>query len=746
MKYLIHICLLCTNLLSFAGVVQPPPTRTIEDVPDGIVVTYYFDNPEIVESEYYENTKYIRYDGFGLNDNDGEPCIPFRNDTYLVPNNCAVTLSMLDSVYNDTTFVLSPSMPIMPDNGSRVMKHTITPYFGFFPTNIIHSSGVYLHREDALISVSISPVKYNYQTNTVRRYSLIKYKLTYSGTNYKYNGKSTSLARKICQNTSHSRSSADSTIRDDRHYLIITTTEYKDCLEDFVRWKRLKGYNVHIASRPKGSWTTDSVLNVVNGFFTGDSIKYLLIVGDVDDVPGVPFSYIYWDGNSYVTANAVTDFEYGLPSGTVNIPQIFRGRIPADNAQQVTTVLNKIIQYEKMPIIDDDFYHRGLNCAEFQDSNNDGREDRCFLMTSENIRNHVLIQGFQAFQQYVRTSSADTLRWNSSYSNGTLLPDSLQPNIFSWNGNSSMIASHINNGVFYVLHRDHGETNGWGHPPFKTNNINQLQNGNKLPIVFSLNCLTGKYDLLGDCFAEAFLKKSDGGCAGIYAATEVSFSGYNDAMALGMFDAIWPNLQPTHYFIYYPGYSSTPTPTYELGQILDQGFIRMGTTMGHKSYYSMVTKRLFHCFGDPSMQIYTEKPHFFAEPLIYSRGDSIFVFSEDGDCKITFYDKVTEDVKSYKGNYAAYANPSDNLVICLDRHNYVPYIWDYSKDLYIQNEDIQNETRVYRGNTIYMGNNVTSTKPAGDVNIQNSYITIQGNKLEIRQGTRIDKNFKFQNR
>ena len=81
MKYLIHICLLCTNLLSFAGVVQPPPTRTIEDVPDGIVVTYFFNDPEIVESEYYENTKYIRYDGFGLNDNDGEPCIPFRNDT-----------------------------------------------------------------------------------------------------------------------------------------------------------------------------------------------------------------------------------------------------------------------------------------------------------------------------------------------------------------------------------------------------------------------------------------------------------------------------------------------------------------------------------------------------------------------------------------------------------------------------------------------------------------------------------------
>ena len=41
---------------------------------------------------------------------------------------------------------------------------------------------------------------------------------------------------------------------------------------------------------------------------------------------------------------------------------------------------------------------------------------------------------------------------------------------------------------------------------------------------------------------------------------------------------------------------------------------------------------------------------------------------------------------------------------------------------------------------------VTSTKPTGDVNIQNSHVTIQGKRLELRPGTRIDKNFKFQNR
>lgn len=176
MKHIISIFLLFASLPSLAEVSHNLPTRTIEDVSDGIVVTYSFENPEIVESEYYENTKYIRYDGFGLSDNDGEPCIPFRNDTYLVPNDCAVTVSVLDSAYVDTTFVLSPSMPLIPDDKSPITMHSITPYIGFFPTNTIQSSGVYQHRKDALINVSVFPVKYNYQAQTLRRYSYIKYK------------------------------------------------------------------------------------------------------------------------------------------------------------------------------------------------------------------------------------------------------------------------------------------------------------------------------------------------------------------------------------------------------------------------------------------------------------------------------------------------------------------------------------------------------------------------------------------
>jgi hypothetical protein len=736
------------------------PERTIENVADGVIVTYNFSNPEIRPNYLFPGSYMWRYSGFGVCDISGKPAILHRSDMFYIPAGHTAQVTLLNATYRDTTLVMSPAIPNPPDNGSIVID-SITPYNGFYPNNVLKFGATQEYRGVGLQSVTVMPVKYNYNQHIVRAYSEIKYKVTFvqnnmrSASKRRSSGNMSDMTRTFLSNITLNYSPpnlrSDSTWHstpNECNLAIFTTNEYDNAIQDFVKWKRMTGYNVYTFTKNKGDWTQENVIALADSCLDSLNVHYLLIVGGHDDIPGVPFTYKYMDIIYLVTANAVTDFEYGRPTETDSVPQISRGRIPADNAQQVTTILNKIIRYEKNPIIDEDFYHTCLNCAEFQDKGKDGDEDLGFVMTSENILEHVLKQGYQVHRQYVRTPNTNTpiLYWSSLYGDGSALPDSLQPGSFAWNGNTDSIASYINNGVFYVLHRDHGDIDGWSHPAFMTSDVNQLQNGNKLPIVFSLNCLTGKYNYPGDCFAEAFLKKTDGGCAGIFAATEVSFSGYNGAMALGMFDTIWPNLQLTHKFNFYSGYSDTQTPIYELGQILDQGLIKMGSFTLQGMDYTMVTKKLFHCFGDPTMQIYTDTPQNFAEPLIYSRGDSIFVLTEDGDCNITFYNKASEEVKSYKGNYAAYANPSDSLVICLNRHNYVPYIWDYTKDIYIQNEDIQGETRVYTGNTIYVGNNVTSTKPAGDVNIQNSHVTIQGKRLELHPGTKIDKNFIFQNR
>lgn len=749
--FLFSVCVFPTITIASVGNV---PERRVENVADGVIVTYFFKDPIIRPNHLCPGSFLWEYMGFGINDTSGEPAIPFRSDVFYIPKGYKSQITLQEASYKDTTFVLSPAIPNIPNDATEIVIDSITPYTGFFPINILEFCPLQMYRGLGLQRVTILPVRYNYTQHKVRAYTKIKYKVTFvqdvasGGIKEEKTGDISTLTSTFLSNVTmnyaldfrSSRAISDSTwhsVRNETDYLIITTTECLDSIQDFVKWKRMKGHNVDIISRPKGMWTSDDVKSIVEIY---DYIDYLLIIGGNDDVPGMPFTY-----SGSQVYHAVTDYEYGLPTGTNGIPQIFRGRILGDTNSEIASVLNKIIQYERNPTMEESFYKTSLHCAQYQDSNMDSLEDHAFVLTSENIRNHLINRGFNVYRQFKTYASKMPFHWSDDYSDGDTIPSELQPGTFLWNGNADSIRNIINNGALYVLYDGHGEISEWNNPLFSNNDIQLLQNGKKLPVIFSITCLTGKYNNAYDCFAESALKKTNGGCVGIIAATDVSFSGNNDAMALGMFDAIWPNLHPRYFFNRYSGYTTLSTPIYELGSILDQGLFRMGETYGIWGFKN-TTYQLFHCFGDPSMRIYTDKPKYFAEPLIFSRGDSIFVFVEDGDCRITFYDKVTNRMRSYIGNYAAYAPPLDNIVICLDRHNYVPYIWDYTKDLYIQNENIQNETRIYKGNTIYIGKNVTATKPIGNVNILNSHITIQGNRLELQPGTRIDKDFIFQNR
>ena len=731
------------------------PIRTIENLEDGILVTYKFNDAIIYPNHFYPGSSFWRYQGFGINETPGEPAIPFRTDMFVIPQGYTADINLTEAIYKDTLFVMSPSIPVVDEYSLIDSVPDIVPYYGLFPLHVIEKDSLQFYRGTTLQQVTIKPVQYDHTNQTLRAYSQIKYKITFvedstiNGVRKKnrHREKEDRFLSNIAiscnskngknyynrQDTSNNYCSLDTT-----SYLIVTTDKYLSTIQKFVEWKKMKGFQVFVESRINGIWTKESVKETIESYYQNHFIKYILIVGGIEDVPAYPLTM----------KSGVTDYNYGIPSGNSIIPNVFRGRIPVRTIGELDIVLNKIIQYERTPINDNSFYQTGVNCAFFQDwAPPHDYENRCFTMTSENIRNHLVTNcGKIVNRVYTTPPGAHPKYWNKdSYSDGAAIPEELKEENFAWDGNGDSILHYINEGAFYVFHRDHGDTIQWGEPSFMIEHIDSLNNGRKLPVVFSIDCQTGMYNVSQrECFAEHFLKKENGGCVAIFAATQDSYSGYNDALSLGMFDAIWPNLVPIHRFIGYDSYSMVEQPIYELGQIMDQGLVRMGETYGYNSL-KRETWKLFHCFGDPTMQIWTDTPQNFVEPLVFLRNDSIFVHVEDGDCKITFYNKVTGNVVSYKGNYAGYANPSDSLVICLDRHNYIPYIWDYSKDVYIQNENIEGEVRFYKGNTIHIGNHVTNTKDTGDVNIQNSTITIIGKQLDLQPGTYIESDFEFVN-
>lgn len=731
------------------------PTRDVSISSSGeITVTYAFSSAILQKDDLFKESYWWKVDGFGFEEEPGKPSVLSRLDQFSIPKGVEAKVEIIDSFYKDFNFPITPARLPLIDSGDDVYtKENVKPIdssLGIYPISIVEVCNIQQYRGNGILSVKVSPIQYDVKNKKIRAYTKIKYKVTYTTPRNSAivdNNASpiTAVDDNFLSNTTlnglnTNEQKEDVNSQNIQDYLIISVPKYTEAVNAFAEWKKMLGFNVHI--KIENSWTPNSVKETVKNLYAKkNSLYYMLIVGDQEDVPGSYSTHGY--------ASHVTDLWYGCMDGENDFtPDIYRGRLSVNTANEALTVVNKIIQYERNPILTSTFYNKGVNCAYFQDVlPKDDYADRRFAQTSENVRDYLQTQGKSIQRIYCTHEDVTPTHWNRGmYSNGENIPVELLKPIFAWNGKATDITSSINAGAFYVLHRDHGATWGWGDPRYTVENVNSLSNGNKLPVVFSMNCLTGQFNSnSGTCFAEAFLRKPNGGCVGIFAATESSMSGYNDALTGGMFDAIWPS---PGLRIVMPSQSSTaptPTPTYRLGQILDQGFARMTEIYGANAMYTRYTKELFHCFGDPSMQIYTDVPTIFTNVLISRRTNNISV-SLPNVATISFYDLVNGTVSSYIGNNITHnVNHPQNVTICISGHNKIPYIQagEAPTTTYIQNETIVGP-KTYTGSIIKVGSDVTITKPYGPVIFQNGEVKLTANEIEIRPNTTIKKEANLQ--
>jgi hypothetical protein len=380
------------------------------------------------------------------------------------------------------------------------------------------------------------------------------------------------------------------------------------------------GYTVEVVSA--SSWTASSVTNAVHTRYDNWTPKpdYLLIIGDHQDVP----AEIHYSNSSNEAFG--TDLYYVcMDGGNDFVPDMAKGRISPSSVSDAMMQVMKTIDYERNPIDDTSFYANALNCAQFQDDDNDGFADRRFAHTSEDIRDYLLGRGYQSERVYYADNNVTPLYYNNGYySNGQSIPSVLNKlNGYAWNGGANDIKNSINTGKFLVFHRDHGFAggSGWAHPYFVSNNVNQLTNGRKLPVIFSINCHTGEFTL-NQCFAESFMRNANGGAVGVVAASYYSYSGNNDGFSAGMIDGIWsnPGLVPT----FGSGGANSPTVNAhtdirKMGDLVTHGLVRMVQTWGGGTNSNRYSYELFHYFGDPAMKIWTEAP----QPIIASAPDTI---------------------------------------------------------------------------------------------------------------------------
>lgn len=626
------------ELLNFTDIstkkIINPNFNIVDKGLDGLTVSYqistaHIKHKEINNSELITDFQLLTIQNFSYLQNPGQAALPSKIEYIAVPQGADYELEIKSTTSKiHKGYKIYPARePARDTEGAPEPPYVYDEKYystdAYFPAKPIEIIETIIIRGLTYLVVQITPIQYNPARSEIKTNSEITFDIKFSGAkefmNYQNHSNEfiqTMLSlplnsegfksdydkyKSLTNNTSNEGLNID--------YLIITQDALLSAADSLAFWKRKMGYGVEIISAPV--WTAAGVKTTIYNKYHSLTPKpdYFVIIGDVQQVPADMFAA---PDNS---GNYGTDLYYAcMDGGNDYVPEMAHGRISVNSLSQAIQVIQKMVNYERNPIQDTSFYKNGVNCAQFQDDDLDGFADRRFTHTSEDVRDYLIAKGYNVERIYYTDNNVMPLNYNAGYySNSQPIPSVLlKTNGFNWSGGANDIKNSINAGKFYVLHRDHGFVGGtgWAHPYFISSNISTLTNGNKLPVVFSINCHTGEFTL-NSCFAETFLRQTNGGAVGVFGASYYSYSGYNDGLTAGLFDAIWsdPGLIP----VFGSGGFSIPTVTNHsditnMGMVLNQGLLRMRQTWSGNNSGNVYTYRLFHYFGDPAMRMWTKQP------------------------------------------------------------------------------------------------------------------------------------------
>ena len=655
----------------------------------------------------------------------------------------------------------------------------------FFPLKILETSRAKSVRGHKISPLYIMPARHNPITQQLIIYT--SFDITVSNGSSSTKAFDNTIFNTILQSNVMN---FDENIRENedmiKDLLIITPDEYYSALLPYKSWKERSGYRTKITTKSalinEGfQWFADSLDNniyqgidayIKNAYdqWGAQAPEYLLLVGETDRLP--THYWTFYSGNHIGTDYYYTTMDTTNLPDSVNwindFPDILCGRLSVDNANELNVIIDKILQYEIDPYIESNSWYNNMtfgaafeawvpygNSQDF----NDSTDMRFFIQTSEIISNYLILSHeYNINKRYTKNTPKENLYYN----NGEPIPDSIYfyP-LGSGDQPTSDIIEGINNGRTIINHRDHGSSqnsdtsleDGWSCPSFKTYHIPQLQNGKMLPVMFSINCQTGWFDGATDeyedrdhdCFGEELLTYQEGGVVGFLGASRTSYSGYNDEYFKGLYDAMFPGLDPYN--------SLNQDPAFDLGSVMLHGklFSYDKYILGNSSIQypwetsaqkSKVHFEEHHILGDPTLKIRNKAPEHLYVDVNYTE-NIITVFDENNQpfekCEVSVIHGSNHHVFVTNENGCIY--PSFDItyttLISTSQHNCIP----------VFNTPIVNDTTIdhnfpARGD-FYLQQN-TSASYTGDIIIPKyaqlileSNTTLNANRIIIEEGAEV---------
>ncbi len=455
-------------------------------------------------------------------------------------------------------------------------------------------------RDVNMASVAIYPVQVNPVTNTVTVFDDITVTITYDDIDMaatremKLKYASPAFARPTgLINRVEGGLTRDVLSTRPVKMLIIANDIFNGQLDDFVNWKRRKGFLVEIAYTGTIGTTNTAIKNYIAGKFTNATATdpaptYILLVGDQAQIP-THNSQV--QDNTYGN-NHITDLYYYTQVGNDIVPDCYGGRFSAQNVSQLTPQIQKTLTYEKLAMSDPTYLDRGLLVA-----GNDRGSSTDHGYSHGNPAMHYFEDNYASF-------FTDVLHtfYNPHASNA-----------------ASAILTRLSEGTGYANYSAHCSSAGWADPQFETTEISSLNNKEKYGLMVGNCCQSNKFEE-SECFGEAILRANNKGAVGYIGGTDYTYWDEDYYWAVG----VRGNLQSSC--------NSCNTTTYDANNLgaydrmchthgeafsdwyVTQGSINYAGNMAVQSKYGISANNvkyyweIYQLMGDPSVMTWLGQP------------------------------------------------------------------------------------------------------------------------------------------
>jgi gingipain R len=454
----------------------------IEEDADHIVLQFDFNAPTLRDIEIDGVVyKQVRLGNEPITLTAGSPELPKVARSVMIPGDAGVRVRVIDGVYQDLE-----SINIVPSKGNllRTVDPATVPYtFGpvyktnaFYPAEPVATADPYIMRSVRGVAVTAYPFQYNPVTRTVRAWETMTIEIDLRGTSAintlgpelkSIDHNWDAIYEDHFLNYQRDEFTGAGTMPELGPMLIICYDSFMSAMTPYVDHKNSIGIDTDMVPLSSVGSSSAAVQSYISAAYSGGDLCYVLLVGDIAQVP------------SLSAAGGASDPSYALLAGSDTYPEVMIGRFSAENVAHVNTMVQRTIEYEENQATTQAWYWKAIGIASDQGPGDDGETDDQHV---SNLMDELEEYGFTETSVVADPS-----------------------------GTVSQAVSLINNGVGVIQYTGHGSTTCWGNgAPLCNGDVDGLTNVGMLPWIVSVACINGEFNN-GTCFGEAWLRATSGG-------------------------------------------------------------------------------------------------------------------------------------------------------------------------------------------------------------------------------------------